>query len=124
VTKIADRAEYRYLLTGTPILNSPLDIFSQYRALDSGKTFGKSFFAFRAHYFYDKNANMPRHVHFPNWQIRPTSYDELNEKIYAKAMRVEKKAKPIRERSLFIKYISKSSSLENIQRRTGLWIKV
>jgi len=90
VTRIADEAQYKYLLTGTPILNSPMDIFSQYRALDNGKTFGKNFFSFRAKYFYDKNKYMPSHIHFPDWRINPESFQEINELIYSKATRAVK----------------------------------
>jgi len=90
VIELADSTKFRYLLTGTPILNTPMDIFAQWRALDKGKSFGSNFFAFRAKYFYDKNANMPKHVHFPNWQIRPDSYNEINSIIYMRAMRAIK----------------------------------
>jgi len=90
VITIADRAEFRYILTGTPILNNAMDVFNQYRALDGGKTFGKNFYTFRARYFYDANAHMPRHVHFPNWQPIKSRYKELSKKLYAKALRVKK----------------------------------
>lgn len=92
--KLADLADFRYILTGTPILNDPMDIFSQYRILDGGKTFGKNFMFFRAEYFYDKNASMPKQNYFPNWQVRPGSLEKMNQKIYGekneKAMRVTK----------------------------------
>jgi SNF2 family DNA or RNA helicase len=90
IINIADRTAFRYLLTGTPILNTPMDIFAQWRALDRGKSFGTNFFTFRAKYFYDKNCNMPKHCHFPNWQIRADSYAEINSIIYKKAMRAIK----------------------------------
>ena len=87
---LSDIAKHKYLLTGTPVLNTPMDIFSQFRALDGGETFGKNFFAFRATYFYDANASMPRDRYFPNWKIRPGAIEEINEKIYTKAYRVRK----------------------------------
>jgi len=90
ITDIADRATYRYLLTGTAILNSALDIYAQYRALDGGRTFGHNFYSFRAKYFYDKNSGMPSHKHFPDWKIRDGANEELNKKIYTKAMRAVK----------------------------------
>lgn len=90
VIKLADSARYRYLLTGTPILNSPMDIFSQYRALDGGASFGKNFMTFRAKYFYDANAWMPKESHFPDWRIRPESYEKMNKIIYSKATRAIK----------------------------------
>lgn len=90
VTPLADRATNRYILTGTPILNSAMDIFNQYRILDGGKTFGNNFFEFRGRFFEDLNKGMPSHVHFPKWVPRSETYDLLNEKIYSKALRVLK----------------------------------
>lgn len=89
-TLLADLCKRRFILTGTPILNSPMDIFSQFRILDGGATFGKNFFAFRATYFWDKNAGMPSNIHFPKWEARDEIEELFNEKIYAKAMRVMK----------------------------------
>jgi SNF2 family DNA or RNA helicase len=89
-TKLADMAQHKYLLTGTPVLNSPMDLFSQFRIMDGGSTFGKNFISFRALYFYDKNASMPRHRYFPDWRIRPGSYEAMNKKIFTKAIRVTK----------------------------------
>lgn len=88
--ELSDQATYKYILTGSPILNTPMDIFSQYRFLDGGLTFGKNFFSFRATYFYDANASMPRDRYFPNWKIRPGALEQINTLIYEKAMRVKK----------------------------------
>lgn len=90
VLELSQRAGKKYLLTGTPILNSPMDIFTQYKALDGGKTFGKSFTVFRATYFYDRNAGMPGDKYFPDWRMRPGVEKDLNEKIYGKAVRAIK----------------------------------
>lgn len=70
---LAPWASYRYGLTGTPVLNSLEDLFSQFLFLDTGERFGKNYFSFRAKFFYDKNAGMPSHLHFPDWQVRPGS---------------------------------------------------
>ncbi len=43
-------AQYRLLLTGTVITNKAIDVFSQYKFLDS-RIFGNSFYAFRNRYF-------------------------------------------------------------------------
>lgn len=88
--KLADQAQYRYILTGTPILNSPMDIFSQFRVLDGGATFGSNFFSFRAKYFYDKNAGMPSHKHFPDWRPHVGIEDAFNKLIYQKGVRIMK----------------------------------
>lgn len=90
VLKLGASARYRYILSGTPVVNSVFDIFSQFLFLDNGATFGKKFFDFRRTYFYDKNAHMPRHCYFPDWQIRAGALDEINKLIYKKAMRVKK----------------------------------
>jgi len=42
-------AKYRMILTGTPVTQGPLDLYSQYRFLDPG-IFGNSYYAFRARY--------------------------------------------------------------------------
>ncbi len=88
--KLSDASHYRQILTGTPILNTPMDLFSQYRILDCGATFGKSFFAFRAEYFVDKNAGMPKAKYFPNWVISERAYEKLHAKIAPSSMVVKK----------------------------------
>jgi SNF2 family DNA or RNA helicase len=88
--KLSDRAKYRYILTGTPVLNSPMDLFAQFRVLDKGETFGQNFFAFRATYFYDKNAGMPKQKYFPDWRIRPDALDNINARIKRLSARVKK----------------------------------
>jgi len=47
--QLGDQARYKLLLTGTPVCNSPLDLWSQFRFLDPS-VFGRSWWAFRAHY--------------------------------------------------------------------------
>lgn len=89
--RIAEQTKYRYILSGTPVLNSPLDLFAQFLVLDKGATFGKNFFAFRGRFFFDKNAGMPKQRYFPNWQILPGATEAINEMISRKSMRVEKK---------------------------------
>jgi hypothetical protein len=89
--ELADTARHKFILTGTPILNTPMDIWAQFRILDGGETFDRNFYAFRARYFYDKNANMPAHIRFPAWEPLPGLDKVFHEKIYAKASRVLKK---------------------------------
>jgi SNF2 family DNA or RNA helicase len=88
--KLCDNARFKYILSGTPVLNSPMDIFSQYRCLDGGETFGKNFFIFRATYFWDKNSGMPKASYFPLWVPRADTSEKLNALIYTKAMRAVK----------------------------------
>lgn len=90
--RLADGCTERFLLTGTPILNSPMDLFMQFRILDKGQTFGTNFYSFRARYFIDKNdAWRGRQNYFPNWQPRTELYPELHRKISLKSMRAVKK---------------------------------
>ena len=88
--KIADKADVRLLLTGTPILNSPLDLFAQWRILDRGETFGQNLYAFRAEYFWDRNAGMPRQTYFPDWIPKTSCYARLRAKIEHCSMSVKK----------------------------------
>jgi SNF2 family DNA or RNA helicase len=68
--RLAECADRKIVMTGTPILNSLLDLFGQYRVMDPS-IFGESFWRFRQTHFYDANAGMPSHVHFPRWLPRP-----------------------------------------------------
>lgn len=47
VTRLGRQARWRLALSGTPVTNSPLDVFSQWRFLDES-IFGPSWWAFRA----------------------------------------------------------------------------
>lgn len=75
---VCDSANRVFCLTGTPMPNSMLDLFGQYRALDRG-VFGNNYWTYRARYFYDKNAGMPSYKHFPDWQPRPDTAKELGD---------------------------------------------
>ena len=48
--RLGDKARYKLLLTGTLITNKEIDVFSQYRFLNS-EIFGTSFYIFRNRYF-------------------------------------------------------------------------
>jgi SNF2 family DNA or RNA helicase len=85
VCQITDRAEHRYILTGTPILNTAQDIFHQYRIMDRGETFGDNFYAFRGRYFEDENARrVGKPGYFPSFIERPDCFDELHRKMYSR----------------------------------------
>lgn len=49
VQMLGDRATCRLILSGTPVQNSVIDLYSQYRFLDPG-VFGANFYAFRNRY--------------------------------------------------------------------------
>lgn len=80
-----------FLLTGTPILNTPMDIFWQFRILDGGETFGKNFMAFRDKYFRDANSHFSgKKGYFPKWEVVEHRMSDLTDLIYKKASRVTK----------------------------------
>jgi len=76
---LSKQAQFKYILSGTPILNSGVDIFAQYYFLDSGLTFGKNFYAFRNTYFEDKNKGW--RDGYPNYTIKPNVDRILNARI-------------------------------------------
>lgn len=89
--KLSDKVRHRFLLTGTPILNSLLDVFSQYRILDGGQTFGKNFYEFKYKYFVDMNAAWKsKKNYFPDWQPKPMAAANISNKMYQKAVVVKK----------------------------------
>lgn len=91
IAKIAENARHTYILTGTPILNSVEDVFMQYYIMDGGETFGKDPWVFKRTYMKDENEGWKgKGNYFPNWVARPEKFQELQDKIYRKAIRVTK----------------------------------
>lgn len=92
VYELSKTAEHTYIMTGTPILNSPEDIFQQYKILDGGETLGSNYYTFMNKYFFDANqAWAGREGHFKKMVPKPELFEELTAKIYSKAIRVLKK---------------------------------
>lgn len=90
--RLADRARRRFIMTGSPILNSIADVFWQYRVLDGGETFGTNKSVYMSKYMVDKNANWKgRAGYFPAYVANENTYPELTQKLYSKAFRVLKK---------------------------------
>jgi len=91
---LADKATYKFILTGTPITNQPMDIWAQFRFMSKSIT-DENFYIFRAKFFYDKNAFMKnsenlKGKHFPKWQLRPEKVVELNALIRKHSIAVKK----------------------------------
>lgn len=82
--------KHRYILSGTPVLNSLLDLFSQYLFMDLGATFSDNFFGFRARYFYDKNAGMPRDRYFPDFRVRPGAMEQVQAELDRTSFKITK----------------------------------
>lgn len=80
--RIAKSANRRLFLSGTPMPNSPTDIYAQFRALDPD-IFGTSFTRFRARYCIMGGFQGKQVLGFQN-------ESELNAKFYSKAFRVTK----------------------------------
>jgi SNF2 family DNA or RNA helicase len=88
---LSDRAERRYALTGTPILNTPMDIFNIFKFIDKGEMFGRNFFAFRSQWFEDENASFAgKPNYFPKYVPRPETYEVFNKMIKLRSMRALK----------------------------------
>ena len=80
-------ARRRFLLTGTPVVNSLLDIFGQFKALNPA-FFGGGFWTFRNRYFYDKNAG--RQFSYPEWIARPEAAEHIGKVIGAVAVQAKR----------------------------------
>lgn len=78
--RLGKLAVYKFIMTGSPILNSITDIFSQTQFLNS-EVFGTNPIAFRRVYMTDKNAGMPRYKYFPNWVPKPGAEEAIQFKI-------------------------------------------
>lgn len=83
------QARRRFIMSGTPILNSMLDIFGQFKLMDP-TIFGPNFFLFRTKYFYDKNARLPSHIHFPDWQPRPEAAKKIGQLVSQASVHAKK----------------------------------
>jgi SNF2 family DNA or RNA helicase len=86
--KLSKVAKKKYLLSGTPILNSLEDLWSQFMIIDGGFTLGKSLAAYRNTYF----TNVLKHTHatFPKWVEKEGARDVVKSIIANKCLFVEK----------------------------------
>jgi SNF2 family DNA or RNA helicase len=84
---ISKFVKYRLPLTGTPFGNTLLDVWAQYFLMDFGKTFGRSFFAFRAKYFEDKGKLSRAGRWIPKWEPTDDGMAVIKKKMFTKAIR-------------------------------------
>lgn len=82
--------KHRYILTGSPVLNSQLDIFTQFLILDGGKTFGTNYYAFRSTYFSSVTRKINAQKSFNEWHPKPGIDELLKEKMAAKTVLAKK----------------------------------
>lgn len=90
---LADNARYKYILSGTPILQNARDVFTQAHFIDGGRTFGRNYFTFQRRYFVDENAVLRRvnaKVTWPKWVPIKHREPELIKKIDSISMSVKK----------------------------------
>ena len=84
VWDIGKLAKYRLILSGTPVQNQAVDLFGQYRFLDSS-IFGQNFYVFRNRYFRMGGFNRKQII-----GLIPERKDELVKKAHSIAYRVTK----------------------------------
>ncbi len=82
IHRLGAKAKYKVILTGTPVQNSPMDVFSQWKFLDPN-IFGLSYYAFRNRY-----AVMGGY--YNHQIIRYKNMDELTSKAHSVAYRITK----------------------------------
>ena len=82
IHKLGDQARYKLILSGTPVQNNAMDIFSQYRFLDSS-VFGLNFYRFRSRYAIMGGFNRKQVVAYKD-------LDDLIKKEHSIAFRVTK----------------------------------
>ena len=85
---LCQAADRRFILTGTPAPNSLLDLFGQYKCLDSS-VLGAGFWSFRSRYFYNRNSG--RQFAFPDWVPHPWAARELGQKLKETSLQVTRK---------------------------------
>jgi len=82
IHELGDKVKYKLILTGTPVTQSPVDLFSQYRFLNKD-IFGMSFYKFRDQYCVMGGFENKQVVGFQN-------LDDLIQKAHSVAYRVTK----------------------------------
>ena len=105
--RLGKSSSYNLILTGTPITNSPLDFFSQYKFLDES-IFGGSFYGFRSKYAilggyqnhqivgYKHLAELVQQAHSVAYRIRIDEAVELPEFVEEiRPVKLEKKAQQV-----------------------------
>jgi SNF2 family DNA or RNA helicase len=82
---LALNAKYVLIATGTVnTLSTFKDVFSQYKVMDLGQSFGLNYYSFREKYFTDVGIN------FPDWRVKPGSLEVIRDIMYNKAVTYKK----------------------------------
>lgn len=108
--ELGDKARYKLILSGTPVQNEAVDIFSQYRFLDP-TIFGQNFYAFRNRYCVMGGFNRKQIVQYRD-------LDTLIKKEHSIAYRVTKEeALDLPEQTFENRYIALSKKERNLYDR-------
>ena len=108
--RLGDKARYKMILSGTPVQNEAVDIFSQYRFLDS-TVFGQNFYTFRNRYAVMGGFNRKQIVAYRD-------LDQLIQKEHSIAYRVTKdEALDLPEQTFENRYITMSPKERQIYDR-------
>lgn len=104
LAKLGKKADCRYLVTGTPLAENPLDVYAQYRFLDPS-IFGTSYTQFREQYEnVDVRASMACGYTVLNKKQPYKNLDDLSRKMYSCAFRVKSSLKLPKKRNIVWKF--------------------
>lgn len=105
--RLGDIAKYKLILSGTPVQNNAIDIYSQYRFLDP-KVFGDNYYAFRGKYAIMGGFNKKQIVGYRD-------LDNLIKKEYSIAYRVTKEeALDLPEQTFITRHIPLTGKAKNM----------
>ena len=108
--ELGDKARYKLILSGTPVQNEAIDIFSQYRFLDPS-VFGLNFYSFKNRYCVMGGFEQ-RQI------IRYRDLDQLIKKEHSIAYRVTKEeALDLPEQTFESRYVSLSAKERSLYDR-------
>ena len=104
LTKLGKRVEHKYLVTGTPLAENPIDIYAQYRFLDPS-IFGTNLENFRNQY---ENLDVTRTMQV-GYRVLDTknpykNLDELHEKMFSCAFKADSSVKLPPKRNIIYKF--------------------